>query len=172
MIVSTAFDPTPKTMLSSASSAYAAVVVLTVSQPTRDSHEITVGPWLPRGPKTARERVMLGAPPHLPATLISPTRANDPNEPIAATSSACQMFMPRSATRVAPSGSPRIEMLAANHTQKSWRGPPVRSAGGTGSMPLVSMAPIRLLSAGAVPASSVADIFILPLPCGFRRQRG
>jgi hypothetical protein len=62
---------------------------------------------------------MLGAPPHFPATLIRPTRANDPTEPTAPTSTACQMFRPRRATRVAPSGSARIEMFAANHTQKS-----------------------------------------------------
>lgn len=142
--MSTELAPTPKAMCRIASSAYAAVVVFTTSQPTRDSHDTSVGPWLPRGPNTARDRVMLGAPPHLPATLMSPTTANDPKEPMAPTSTACQMFMPRSATSVAPRGSPRMEMLAANHTQKSWSGLPFRSPSGTGSMPRVSTAPTLL----------------------------
>src|SRR3569833_2405459 len=136
--------PTPKAMCRIASRAYAAVVVLTTSQPPRDSQDTSVGPWLPRGPKTARDRVMLGAPPHLPATLMSPTTANDPKEPMAPTSTACQMFRPRSATRVAPRGRARTEMLAANQTQKSWSGLPSRSPSGTGSMPRAATAPTLL----------------------------
>src|SRR5690606_33638731 len=115
---SVAACPAPKRIVHSDSSANAAVVVLTVSQPSRESSDTAVGPMLPRTPKTARDSVRPGAPPRRPAIDTAPTIANEPTEPIAATITACQTVSP-SATRVAPSGRPRIEMLAANHTQNS-----------------------------------------------------
>src|SRR5690606_15496258 len=127
----------------------AAVVVLTVSQPSRESSDTAVGPMLPRTPKTARDSVRPGAPPRRPAIDTAPTIANEPTEPIAATITACQTVSP-SATRVAPSGRPRIEMLAANHTQNSWAGCPFRSSTGTGSMPRVSSAASTLPVLGSL----------------------
>src|SRR5471032_490446 len=109
----------PNTMVASDSSTYAAVVVLTVSQPSRDNSETMVGPMLPRTPKIARDSVRLGAWPRRPAIEITPTIANDPAAPITATSAACQIARCWKATSVAPSGSPRMLMLAANQTQKS-----------------------------------------------------
>src|SRR3954463_5310060 len=115
--------------------ANAAVVVLTVSQPSRDTSETTVGPMLPRTPNTARDNVSPGAPPRRPAIETTPTIANDPAAPSTATAAAarppgtaagarsaatgppCQNTRCCTATRVAPSGSPRMLMFAANHTQ-------------------------------------------------------
>src|SRR5882757_1084872 len=132
----------PNRMVARESSANAAVVVFTVSQPSREISDTAVGPMLPRAPNTARDRVSPGAPPRRPAMDTAPTMANEPTEPTAATSTACQTVSPCTATRVAPSGNPRMLMLAANQTQNSWLGRPVRSSRGTGSMPRVSSAPL------------------------------
>ena len=75
----------------SASSTKAAVVVLTVSQPTREISETSVGPMLPRTPKMARDSVRLGARPRRPAMEMTPTTANEPAAPIRATMMTCQM---------------------------------------------------------------------------------
>ncbi len=100
----------------------AAVVVLTVSQPRRDISETSVGPMLPRTPKIARDSVRLGARPRRPAIEMIPTTANEPAAPRMATMIACQIANPRNATSVAPSGRPRMEILAANQTQNSCSG--------------------------------------------------
>ena len=100
------------------SSAKAPVIVLTVSQPKRLHKATTAGPMFPRTPKMARDKPSDGAPPRRPATEIMPTRAKDPNDPIAVTSTDCQTFKPNEMS-VAPSGMPKMEILAANHTQKS-----------------------------------------------------
>ncbi|MNM99324.1 hypothetical protein D3C81_1118790 [compost metagenome] len=104
------------------SSTNAAVVVLTVSQPRRDISETSVGPILPRTPKMARDSVRLGARPRRPAMEMIPTTAKEPAAPRIATMIACQIAKPRNATSVAPSGRPRMEMLAANQTQNSCNG--------------------------------------------------
>ena len=69
----------------------AAVVVLTVSQPTRDINDTSVGAILPRTPKMARDNVRLGARPRRPAMEITPTTANEPAAPIKATITTCQI---------------------------------------------------------------------------------
>ncbi|MNK88140.1 hypothetical protein D3C87_1080940 [compost metagenome] len=131
----------PNRIEHSDSSTKAAVVVLTVSQPRRDISETSVGPILPRTPKIARDKVRLGARPRRPAIEMIPTTANEPAAPMIATMIACQIASPRNATSVAPSGRPRMEMLAANQTQNSCSGCPLHSASGTGSMPRVSSCP-------------------------------
>ena len=69
---------------------------------------------------------------------------------------ACQNVNPWMATSVAPSGSPRIEMFAANQTQNSCIGWPWRSDSGTGSIPRVSSAPS--VDAAALPPSTVVSV--------------
>ena len=112
----------PNSIEHSDSNTNAAVVVLTVSHPSRDISETNVGPMLPRTPKMARDKVRLGARPRRPAIEIMPTTANEPAAPRIATMIACQIARPRKATSVAPSGRPRMEMLAANQTQNSCSG--------------------------------------------------
>src|SRR5580698_6943429 len=131
----------PNAMVDSDNSTNAAVVVLTVSQPRRDNSDTMVGPMLPRTPKIARDNVKLGACPRRPAIEITPTIANEPAAPTVATSSACQIARCWNATSVAPSGKPRMLMLAANQTQKSCNGWPLQSLSGTGSMPRASILP-------------------------------
>ena len=139
----------PKMMAIRESSAKAPVIVFTVSQPSLDSRATSVGPALPLTPKMARDRVSVGAPPLLPAMEMMPTRAKDPKAPMIVASTACQRLRPW-AIRVAPRGIPRIEILAANQTQKSCPGDPFLWSSGTGSMPLCSTLERMVPSLGAV----------------------
>src|SRR5487761_2592584 len=52
----------------------------TVSQPTKIKYESRPGTILPRTPKAARERVIVGALDFFPANELTPTRTKAPNE--------------------------------------------------------------------------------------------
>src|SRR6218665_2820254 len=99
--VTTALAATP-TAPSTASNANAAVVHITVSQPTNPNQETRVGAQLPRTPNTARDRVSPGAPPSFPAVLSRPSSRNAPPAPITATTSACTTLRPVKETSAAP----------------------------------------------------------------------
>jgi len=123
------------------SSTNAAVVVLTVSQPSRDISDTNVGPILPRTPKMARDSVRLGARPRRPADRDNAHHREGAGGTEDGDDDRLPDGQPRNATRVAPSGNPRMLMFAANHTQNSCSGWPWHSPSGTGSMPRVSKRP-------------------------------
>ena len=68
--------------------------VSAVSQPTESTQEMTAGSRLPRTPKAARVRIIVGAEPRLPATAMTPQRKNEITIPTIATIVACQKEMP------------------------------------------------------------------------------
>ena len=173
-----ASPPVPASSETIVITASAAVEVLTVSHPRRESSATSVGPAFPRVPKIARERVRLGAPPRRPAIEISPTIAKDPKAPSTATRIDCPTESP-SAMRLTPRGRPSTEMFAANQTQNSSRGLPVRSRSGTGSIPRCSRAPRAPCSVGSAaavwPSAAVVDIGVTSWGrgrAGVRRRRG
>ena len=108
-----------------------------VSQPIETSHEMTPGTFCPCTPKAARDRIMVGAEPRLPAIAMMPQRAKDTTTPMTVTRIACQKEMPKPRTNAAYD-MPKTETLAANHGQKRSRGAAVRSASVMISMPVVS----------------------------------
>jgi hypothetical protein len=61
----------------------------TVSQPTISSHESADGTRLPRTPKAARERTIVGTEPRGPAVATMPTAPKDRSRPIAAAITLC-----------------------------------------------------------------------------------
>ncbi len=76
-----------------------ASAVSTVSQPTVSAHEIADGRRLPRTPKAARLRTMVGADPRLPARATNPHSRNESRIPTTPAASACQKEMPKPSTK-------------------------------------------------------------------------
>ena len=72
-----------------------------VSQPIEVSQEMTPGTFCPVTPKAARDRIIVGAEPRLPAMAMMPQRANDTMTPTTVTSAACQNEMPKPSTKAA-----------------------------------------------------------------------
>ena len=72
-----------------------------VSQPIEVSHEMTPGSFCPFTPKAARDRIIVGADPRLPAIAMMPHRANETMTPTTVTSTACQNEMPKPSTNAA-----------------------------------------------------------------------
>ena len=67
----------------------------THSQPSIEIQLTVLGSRLPKRPKTARERVNMGAAPSLPATLKAPTRRKDSSAPSAAAARPCRKSSPK-----------------------------------------------------------------------------
>ena len=72
-----------------------------VSQPIEVSHETTPGTFCPFTPKAARDRIIVGAEPRLPAIAMMPHKANETMTPTTVTSTACQNEMPKPSTNAA-----------------------------------------------------------------------
>ena len=73
-------------------------IISTVSQPTVSSQEITEGSLLPRTPKAARPRIMVGTDPRLPATAMNPQSRNEMMIPARPAITACQKDTPKPST--------------------------------------------------------------------------
>ncbi len=66
-----------------------------VSHPIEVSHEMTPGTFCPVTPNAARDRIIVGAEPRLPAMAMTPQRRNETTIPTTATASDCQKEMPK-----------------------------------------------------------------------------
>ena len=88
----------------------------------RDQPRDDAGHLLSLHAEAARDRIMVGAEPRLPAIAMMPQRAKDTTTPMTVTRIACQKEMPKPRTNAAYE-MPKTEMLAANHGQKRSRGP-------------------------------------------------
>ena len=144
-----------------------AMIARNVSHPIEVSHEMTPGTFWPVTPKAARERIIVGAEPRLPAIAMTPHRANETVMPTTATRTPCQNETPNWRTKAAYE-MPKTDTLAANHGQKRSRGEAVRSASSMISMPVVST-PRRRVSA-------MVDVLMggawqTTAPCGRCRTR-
>ena len=73
-------------------------MISTVSQPTVSIQEISEGSLLPRTPKAARPRTMVGAEPRLPATAMNPQSRKETTIPISPSAIACQNETPKPST--------------------------------------------------------------------------
>src|SRR3954462_12515260 len=98
----------------------------TVSQPTVSSQDRPAGSRFPRTPNAARDSTIVGAEPRLPASAITPQRANDTMIPTTPAKTACQNEIPNPRMK-APYATPSTEMFDANQGQNSARGSPWRS---------------------------------------------
>ncbi len=79
--------------------AIVARMISTVSQPTVSTQEMSDGSLLPRTPKAARPRTMVGAEPRLPATAMNPQSRKETMMPISPSATACQNETPKSSTK-------------------------------------------------------------------------
>jgi len=77
-----------------------AMIARNVSQPIEISQLKTPGSFWPTTPNGARDRIIVGAEPRLPAIATSPQAANETTMPIAATIVACQNEMPKPSTKL------------------------------------------------------------------------
>jgi hypothetical protein len=108
-----------------------------VSQPIETSHEMTPGTFCPVTPKAARDKIIVGAEPRLPAIAMIPQSTKETTTPSEGDEDACQKEMPKPRTNAAYE-IPKTETLAANHGQKRSFGDAVRSDSSMISMPVVS----------------------------------
>ena len=98
---------------------------------------MTPGTFWPCTPNAARDRIIVGAEPRLPAMAMTPHRAKEMTTPMTVTTIACQKEMPKPRTNAAYE-IPKTDTLAANHGQKRSRGAAVRSDSAMISMPVCS----------------------------------
>src|SRR3954454_15300955 len=90
--------PPQPSSLNTVAVASVASTTSTVSQPTVSSHESADGSRLPRTPNAARESTIVGADPRLPASAITPQKANETTMPTTAAITACQNDSPKPST--------------------------------------------------------------------------
>ena len=100
----TTFVPVPPPQPSCSNTvavASTAMIARKVSQPIDTSHEMTPGTFCPVTPKAARDRIIVGAEPRLPAIATMPHSTNEVTMPSTVTRVACQNEMPNPSTNAA-----------------------------------------------------------------------